>query len=182
MHENFDFPGIALVRPCVGMLRMIAAVRSATRTKFCSCALPVLLLIMVFCSPGGRAQSVSAEDAKCQALATADFSTISDAPTRISKAILVKDVQGLTGKAQGNENLSKAIGQVQPTCRVSGYVAPNAGFVLLLPVSQLCCCRQSDLKSYQGPSGYQRMKALRRTPQLIKTETVTQNICQNCQN
>jgi hypothetical protein len=35
-----------------------------------------------------------------------------------------------------SEDLVKAIGQVQPTCRVSGYVAPNAGFVLLLPVSQ----------------------------------------------
>ena len=111
-------------------------VRIVKRTRCCAFALLVLILIMVLGSAVGRAQSVSVEDARCRALAKMDFSTIPDAPTRISEATLAKDVQGLTGKAQVSEDLVKAIGQVQPTCRVSGYVAPNSGFVLLLPVSQ----------------------------------------------
>jgi len=114
----------------------VPAVRIAKPTGSCACALPTLIVIMVLGTAVGRAQSVSADDARCRALATTDFSTVPDAPTRISEATLVKDVQGLTGKAQVSEGLVKAIGQVQPTCRVSGYVAPNAGFVLLLPVSQ----------------------------------------------
>ena len=109
-------------------------VRIAKRMVCCACVLPVLIII-VLGNAVGWAQSVSAEDARCRALATTDFSTVPGAPTRISQAALAKDVQGLTGKAQVSEDLVKAIGQVQPTCRVSGYVAPNAGFVLLLPVS-----------------------------------------------
>jgi len=110
-------------------------IRIAKRAGSCASALPVLIML-VLGSAVGRAQSVSVEDARCRALATTDFSTVPDAPTRISEATLAKDVQGLTGKAQVSEDPIKAIGQVQPTCRVSGYVAPNAGFVLLLPVSQ----------------------------------------------
>jgi feruloyl esterase len=115
--------------------RELPGVRIEKRTGSCAYALPVLI-IMVLGSAVGRAQSVSVEDARCRALATTDFSTVPGAPTRISEATLAKDVQGLAGKAQVSEDLVKAIGQVQPTCRVSGYVAPNAGFVLLLPVSQ----------------------------------------------
>jgi len=111
-------------------------IRIAKRAGSCASALPVLIIMLVLGSAVGRAQSVSVEDARCRALATTDFSTVPDAPTRISEATLAKDVQGLTGKAQVSEDPIKAIGQVQPTCRVSGYVAPNAGFVLLLPVSQ----------------------------------------------
>ena len=111
------------------------AVRIAKRTRTYACALPVLIIIMVLGSVVCRAQSVSVDDARCKALATTDFSSIPDAPTHVSEAVLAKDVQGLTGKAQVSEDLAKAIGQVQPTCRVSGYVAPNSGFVILLPVS-----------------------------------------------
>ena len=111
-------------------------IRIALRAASYARVLPVLIIIVVLGSAVGRAQSVSAEDARCRALATTDFSGVPDAPTKISEATLVKDVQGLAGKKQVSEDLAKAIGQVQPTCRVSGYVAPNSGFVLLLPVSQ----------------------------------------------
>ena len=77
----------------------LSPVRIAKRRASCACTLPVLIILMVLGSAVGRAQSVSVEDARCRALATTDFSTVPDAPTRISEATLVKDVQGLTGKA-----------------------------------------------------------------------------------
>ena len=135
---DLDNPPGELCRTEVAALKVkteLQAIRIAKRTESCAYALCVLI-IMVLGSVVGRAQSVPVEDARCRALATADFSTVPDAPTRISEATLAKDVQGLTGKAQVSEDLARAIGQVQPTCRVSGYVAPNAGFVLLLPASQ----------------------------------------------
>jgi len=92
----------------------------------------------------GRAQSVSGDDdARCQALETVDFSNIVDAPTQITEARLAKDAGGLLGdplslpflRNFGIAKLTKTIGNVQPTCRVLGYVTPNVGFSLLLPVS-----------------------------------------------
>ncbi|MGD0134721.1 MAG: tannase/feruloyl esterase family alpha/beta hydrolase [Bryobacteraceae bacterium] len=92
----------------------------------------------------GRAQSVSGDDdARCHALETVDFSNIVDAPTQITEARLAKDAGGLLGdplslpflRNFGIAKLTKAIGNVQPTCRVLGYVTPNVGFLLLLPVS-----------------------------------------------
>jgi hypothetical protein len=99
-----------------------------------ACALLVFMLTLS--SAMARAQSASNDEDKCHALARTDFSTIPGAPTQISEAILATDAESLTGNAHMSADEKKAMGAVQPTCRISGYVAPNAGFVLLLPVSQ----------------------------------------------
>jgi hypothetical protein len=99
--------------------------------------LPLLAMLPCLGTSVGWAQSVPAnDDARCQALARVDFSNIADAPAQITEAKVAKDVRGLLGEAEVNEALAKAVGHVQPMCRVSGYVTPNVGFVLLLPVSQ----------------------------------------------
>lgn len=99
-------------------------------------AASVLGLMMMLGTVAGLAQPTSAEDARCKAMASVDFSTIPGAPTQINEARLATDVQGLMGNVRVGEELAKAVSPVQPTCRISGYVAPGAGFVLLLPVSQ----------------------------------------------
>jgi len=102
----------------------------------------LLGMVMQAATATGWAQPTPVDDAAhCQAVGAADFSNIVDAPTQVSEARLVKDVAGLLGdpgelgRFFGMDKLTKAFGNVQPTCRVSGYVSPNVGFVLLLPVS-----------------------------------------------
>ena len=55
-------------------------IRIAQRPASYARVLPVLIIIVVLGSAVGRAQSVSAEDARCRALATTDFSTVAGAP------------------------------------------------------------------------------------------------------
>ena len=85
----------------------------------------------------GRAQSSSAEDARCRALATADFSTIPDAPTQISEATLAKDVQGLMGKVQVSEDLRESdwpgsahVPRFRLRCTQCGLCASAAGIAV----------------------------------------------------
>lgn len=54
----------------------------------------------------------------CSALASADFSGVQDAPTRVTEAAVIK-----------------VSGDVPAHCRVRAYVAPQVGIELLLPVS-----------------------------------------------
>jgi hypothetical protein len=62
--------------------------------------------------------TVSAFATNCAALASADFSTVQDAPTQITEAVAVKASDALPGY-----------------CRVTGYVAPQVGIKLALPES-----------------------------------------------
>jgi Tannase and feruloyl esterase len=78
---------------------------------------------------------------QCKALAEADFSNIVDAPAQINTTKLVQSVgellEGLARDAPEElvEQARKGITRVHPYCRVSGYVAPNVGFELLLPTN-----------------------------------------------
>ena len=66
----------------------------------------------------GRARAAQASNARCEALASADFSQIPDAPTQV---IETKSVDPGTGTGDS------------AYCGVSGYVAPSIGFLLRLP-------------------------------------------------
>lgn len=57
-------------------------------------------------------------EANCKALSNVDFSGIQEAPTKVTQA-----------------NLVEASGDVPAHCQVEGYVTPNVGFNLLLPLS-----------------------------------------------
>jgi hypothetical protein len=92
--------------------------------------LSLLLLITLFGTAVSKAQ---APDNRCQALSKMDFSNIADAPTQISDAQLANNLQEYFGKSPLSPELAKVVGSVGPTCRITGYVAPSAGFVLLLP-------------------------------------------------
>ena len=84
----------------------------------------LLLLAMMTCSAMPcPAQDASASPdasaaARCEALDSVNFSGIQDAPTQITAATLVQ-----------------AHGKEPAFCRVAGYVAPQVGFELLLPLS-----------------------------------------------
>jgi Tannase and feruloyl esterase len=67
-----------------------------------------------------RAQADTAHDVSdtCGALASADFSGVSDAPAQVTNSALVR-----------------ATSNVPAFCQVQGYVAPQVGFELRLPVS-----------------------------------------------
>jgi feruloyl esterase len=56
-------------------------------------------------------------ESKCEALSEMDFSTVPDAPTRITAAKLVRDGVGT------------------PSCEIDAYVAPQVGLQLRLPVN-----------------------------------------------
>ncbi|MGC2402144.1 MAG: tannase/feruloyl esterase family alpha/beta hydrolase [Acidobacteriaceae bacterium] len=122
-------------------MKINAGKQAVRLAKLSTKHLRFFVLMMVFPCAIGVAQVAEknvaqTNDVPCKALAKVDFSTIPDAPTHITEAVLVTDLQGLLGKAQVSPELAKAVGPIQPTCRVSGYVAPSAGFILLLPVSQ----------------------------------------------
>jgi feruloyl esterase len=70
---------------------------------------------MALCSAGVRAEGSAAS---CQALASADFSQVQDALTQIVETKTVAAAADSVGY-----------------CHVSGYVAPNIGFALRLPVA-----------------------------------------------
>jgi feruloyl esterase len=82
----------------------------------------------------------SSQAAQCGALAEADFSNVVDAPTQISEAKLVDNPDqlfALTELAVPDETkhvIKRNFASLGPYCRVSGYVIPNVGFELLLPV------------------------------------------------
>lgn len=66
----------------------------------------------------GQAHAGLADDAsaRCKAIQTTDFSRIPDAPTQVMAAASVEPTGGAAGY-----------------CQISGYVAPNVGFLLRLP-------------------------------------------------
>lgn len=89
-----------------------------------------------------RAATDSTPAALCQALAEADFSSIVDAPTQIGTAKLIHNANELlsafaqmVSDQQVLEQVKKSVTSIQPYCRISGYVTPNVGFELLLPVN-----------------------------------------------
>ena len=83
----------------------------------------------------------SADAAQCSTLASQDFSDIPDAPVQISSAEFVRGVDDLLAGLKREvpveflEQAKSSVRSIQPYCRLSGYVAPNVGFELLLPVN-----------------------------------------------
>lgn len=83
--------------------------------------------------------SVIEQARACTAIAEADFSNIPDAPTRVNEAKIIDTpeelLEGLAHVAPEAlvVQARKGLPQIQPYCRISGYVSPNVGFELLLP-------------------------------------------------
>jgi feruloyl esterase len=78
--------------------------------------------------------------ARCEALVSADFSTFRDAPAAISDAKLIENVRDMLGPVDNippdlTPIVMQSLATMQPLCRVSGYVSPNVGFLLVLPAS-----------------------------------------------
>jgi len=82
----------------------------------------------------------ASEVTRCESLVETDFSHIPEAPTQISAAKVVTELEDVLGNLGWPEFrglaeiAAKHAGKVQPYCRVRGYVTPNVGFELLLPV------------------------------------------------
>jgi len=85
-------------------------------------SLAALLTLAVVTVMGGNAygsaEAVTDPTSQCQMLANEDFSRIPDAPTQVSESKVVEP--------SGNES---------SYCQVSGYVAPQVGFILRLPIT-----------------------------------------------
>ena len=83
----------------------------------------ILLAMLALGATYGQAGAASSTPdaalaAQCKALESADFSGIQDAPTRVIEAKLVEPA-----------------GSAPRYCQVQGYVTPQVGFELLLPVT-----------------------------------------------
>lgn len=65
-----------------------------------------------------RSANLGATETQCSALASADFASLQDAPTQITESKLVKTGSDSTGY-----------------CQVQGYVTPQVGFEMRIPVS-----------------------------------------------
>jgi hypothetical protein len=89
--------------------------------KPCAVTALLLCLMLLLANQGVRAEATSADDAaaRCQALASIDFTQVLDAPTQIAEASVVE-----------------ARGDNPAYCRVQGYVWPQVGFELRLPLSR----------------------------------------------
>jgi feruloyl esterase len=77
---------------------------------------------------------------RCESLAKADFSSLSDAPTAISTAKHISSMEELLRPLDDMTAdllpfVEKSLARMRPFCRVSGYVAPNVGFLMVLPDS-----------------------------------------------
>lgn len=77
---------------------------------------------------------------RCEALSSADFSSVINAPTQISEVKFITDADTLLRPLDDVTPellpiLMKSLVRMQPLCRVAGYVAPNVGFLLVLPGS-----------------------------------------------
>ena len=108
-----------------------------------SFALISAIALLIIATPGRADTTHSAADAaaeQCKALTEADFSGVADAPTQIGTAKLVDNAaELLNGLASWlpPETLATAVKNysgMRPFCRVTGYVVPNVGFEMLLPV------------------------------------------------
>src|SRR5690242_9771955 len=81
--------------------------------------LGIVMTIALSMSSGfSYAKTAEGIDARCNALKTADFSHIEDAPTHIT------DTEPMD-----------AAGEVPAYCQVQGYVMPQVGFEIRLPIS-----------------------------------------------
>ena len=83
----------------------------------------VVLAMMALAAISGLAEAApsateSVEVKQCEALASTDFSRIQDAPTQITEAKLIKRKDDLPAH-----------------CQVKGYVTPQVGFEIRLPVN-----------------------------------------------
>jgi feruloyl esterase len=82
----------------------------------------VVLSALVSCSVSASAQTVPSGEQefaqRCRALGSVDFSQIVDAPTQVIEAVAI----------DGNA-------EAPPHCALRGYVSPNVGFELKLPVT-----------------------------------------------
>jgi hypothetical protein len=89
--------------------------------KPCTVTALLLCLMLLLVAHGVRAEATSADDAaaRCQALASTDFTQVLDAPTQVAEASVVE-----------------AHGDNPAYCRVQGYVWPQVGFELRLPLSR----------------------------------------------
>jgi hypothetical protein len=105
-----------------------------------SVLLGVVASTLSIVSRGAMANSDDA-NARCQALAEVDFSNVAHAATQINTAKLVTNAEELFDGIEGAAppellgKVYKVLGSLQPLCRVSGYVTPNVGFNMLLPLS-----------------------------------------------
>jgi feruloyl esterase len=109
---------------------------SIVTTKSCSAIGAVVFLFCLGSSNASGQPVPGSSEARCEALAKEDFSTLLDAPTEIREAKLAKDLRDLLGSSAANsDRLRTSIGRVQSACRVVGMVKPNVGFLLLMPVS-----------------------------------------------
>ncbi len=122
-------------------LAILEAMKTMTERKYLTTAV-ILLVAIGLGAQVGRAQSAPADsDSRCQALTGVDFSKVAEAPMQISEARVARGLRGLVPDLStilqwySEETLEKAVGNAQPMCRVSGYVTPNVGFVLLLPLT-----------------------------------------------
>jgi hypothetical protein len=94
---------------------------------------------------GARAQiakeSVDGAENQCQALVAGDFSGVPGAPTHIDTAVLVTSPDALFSQLAASlppdlvAQIRQELPHLRPFCRVSGYVTPNVGFEVSLPIS-----------------------------------------------
>src|SRR5689334_3173651 len=83
-------------------------------------AASLCVVILIECASVGIAQADPADpvSAQCAAMKDADFSRIPDAPTKVIEA-----------------KLTEPTGDEPRHCQIRGYVAPQIGFEIQLPVS-----------------------------------------------
>ena len=97
-----------------------------------------IMIVLMLSSRPVTAQSETPES-HCAALASADFSTLVDAPAVISEAKFsndasefLEDLKHVTSQDVVDE-ARKNLAGIKPFCHVRGYALPSAGFELLLP-------------------------------------------------
>ncbi len=100
----------------------------------------VLALAIVIHANANADTPVSAdEQARCEALTETNFTKTMDAPTIVNEALVVANpaslIRGLsTPSAAAVDALTRDLREMQPYCRVRGYVSPQVGFELALPM------------------------------------------------
>ena len=102
----------------------------------------ILCVVAVFAArPNPESPASAGVDQQCHALGSMDFSDVPDAPTQINGARHILNAQDMLEDLPDLSHvpadvvtiLRKSLTQLEPLCRVTGYVAPNVGFALVLP-------------------------------------------------
>src|SRR5690349_14939720 len=77
-----------------------------------------IILLLNLLTLDARASDANTADDRCKALASTDFHGIQDAPTQVNTAKILE-----------------ATADAPAVCEVRGYIAPQVGFALHLPVA-----------------------------------------------